>query len=310
MDAHLSTGKEGRAVAVIANDRHRDDGKVIRIAMGERPNQADLEEPGQDASELLEIEEFLLDPRKFKLLDLRERLAISKYLEDHEEPPTQRGRDIQARYIQKSKDEYRIDAGRMVVLPDEEPERVFVAGKSGSGKSCWAAMYVREYCEMFPNRKVYLLSTHDDEKAYHGLPVIQINLGEEFIKAPPGLEDFRDSLVLFDDCDNLVDKALTKVVDAVSNDLLCNSRKYGTHVLTLHHHLMDHNKTRTLLNESNRVVFYPQGGGYHVQRFLKVYAGLGSQAIQKVMREPSRWVCLDTRLPMSYVTENAVVIVK
>jgi hypothetical protein len=73
---------------------------------------------------------------------------------------------------------------------------------------------------------------------------------------------------------------------------------------------MDYKKTRVQLNEANRVVFFPQGSAYHNQRYLKTYAGLAGNWIKKILAERSRWICLDLRLPKSYVTENAVVIIR
>ena len=71
---------------------------------------------------------------------------------------------------------------------------------------------------------------------------------------------------------------------------------------------MEYKKTRTILNESNKVVLFPQGSTYHVQRYLKVYAGFTPGVIKKIISERSRWVCIDHSLPPYYITENAVVI--
>ena len=294
----------GRPVAVVSNYRGKYDNQIIYIS--DKPDKE-----RQDPFELLDIEDFLKDPKKFKLLSLEERINLATYLEtmDYEEEHKGDNKHIQDKYKQKSEKEFRIDCGNLVVLPDSKPERIFVAGKSGAGKSCWAAMYIREFNEMHPNSNIYLISVHEDDQAYKGLPIIQLTLNEAFINDPPTLEDFRDCLVIFDDVDNLQDKKLSNAVEAVNNDLLANSRKYGTYVLTLHHHLMEYKRTRTLLNESNRVVFYPQGSAYHVQRYLKVYAGVSPADISKIMAEKSRWICLDNGVPMNYITENAVVII-
>lgn len=304
----ISTGRTGRAVAVVSGGAH--DGTIIRLL--DQDNKDAAEVPQRDMHEVLDEGDFFIDPAKYKLLPLADRLAIAAALQngdfDDEEDEPVRNR-IAARYRERSKTEYRLDDGRMVVLPNKEPERVFVAGKSGAGKSFWTASYMREYGELFPDRTIYLFSTHDGEKAYSLIEHTPIPLNEAFVDAPPSLEDLKNSLCVFDDCDNLQDKKIAKACDALNADLICNGRKHNIHVVTLSHQLMEYQRTRGQLNEANRVIFFPQGSAYHNQRYLKVYAGLSGDWVKKILAERSRWICLDLRIPQSYVTENAVVIV-
>lgn len=326
----LSTGRTGRAVAVVAGGSH--DGTIIRIA----EEKDEPYTPQRDIHEVLDEGDFRLDTEKVKLLSLEQRQQLFADIvagnydssdsdddsdDESEEvhPPSapQRrvihrgtGKRVAKTYKDKSKYEFRLDDGKMVVLPSKETERVFVAGKSGAGKSCFSASYIREYQDMFPDRKVFLFSTHDGEKAYEQLEHAAIVLDDGFVENPPTLDDLKNSLCVFDDCDALQDKKLLAAVDALNLDLINNGRKYGISVVTLAHQLMEYKRTRGQLNEANRVVFFPQGSAYHNQRFLKVYAGLNAEWIKKILAERSRWICLDLRLPQSYVTENSVVIIR
>jgi len=335
----ISTSSKGRAVAVVAGGSH--DGVIIRIA-----DESEAETPKRDIHEVLNEGDYRLDPEKVRLLTLEQRQMLFAALmngdfstddesseEDFKEyeprppsapqrrvvhrgiqsphlPPSDVSRRVAAAYKEKSKYEYRLDDGKMIVLPSKETERVFVAGKSGAGKSCFAASYIREYQEMFPDRKVFLFSTHDGEKAYEMLEHAAIVLDEGFKENPPSLDDLKSSLCVFDDCDSLQDKGLLAAVDSLNLDLINNGRKYGISVITLAHQLMNYKQTRGQLNEANRVVFFPQASAYHNQAYLKRYAGLNGEWIKKILAEKSRWICLDLRLPQSYVTENAVVIIR
>lgn len=334
----ISTGKAGRAVAVVFGGAH--DGTVIRIAsVSDGP---EIVTPKRALHEVLDESDFLLSRGKVKKLSLLQQLriemameaeavaeaaaaAFKEGVEDYEDSEDEKaptgavGRRVIATYKAKSRSEYRLDDGKMIVLPSREPERVFVAGKSGSGKSFFTASYMREYSEMFPTRRIFLFSTHSEEKAYSEIDHEAIPLDDTFIENPPSLEQLGGSLddpdgpmgalCVFDDCDNLQNKRLLKAVDAVNADLISNGRKYNIHVVSLNHQLMEHSRTRNQLNEANRVVFFPQGSPYHNQRYLKVYAGLDGKWSKKILSERSRWICLDLRVPLSYVTENAVVIV-
>ncbi len=312
----ISTGRAGRAVAVVSGGSH--DGTVIKLVAEDEKQ--DAETPRRDMHEVLDEGDYLIDPVKFKMLPLAERLQIAAALargdfgessaeeEDEDEAPIRRR--VAKAYRTRSKYEYRLDDGKMVVLPSKESERVFAAGKSGAGKSFWTASYMREYSEMFEDRRVFLFSTHEDEKAYRLIEHTAIPLDEAFIEAAPTLEDLSNSLCVFDDCDNLQNKKIAAAVDALNADLISNGRKYNIHVVTLAHQLMEYKRTRNQLNEANRVVFFPQGSQYHNQRYLKVYAGISGAWMKKILAERSRWICLDNRVPQSYVTENAVVIIR
>lgn len=318
----LSTGRVGRALAVVCGGSHN--GTIVRLLRDDESQHAEV--PRRDPREVLDEDDFMIDPLKYRLLPLPQRLAIAEALargdfqEDEGDESEEEDREIRMTkavhrragrtYKAKSSTEFRIDSGAMVGLPSQESERIFVAARSGAGKSCWAACYMREYLDMFPGRTIYLFSTHEDEKAYQAIQHTAIPLDVDFPDNIPQLEDLRNSLCVFDDCDHLTDKKIAKACDSLNANLISNGRKYDIHVLTLAHMITEQHRTRVQLMEANRVVFFPQGGSqYHNKRYLKVYAGLSEPQAAKLMSERSRWICLDLRSPMSYITENAVVVV-
>lgn len=293
-----------------------DDGVIVRLL-----ERAEHDTPKRHPKDVLSEDDFLIDPAKYKLLPPAERLAIADAIAtgnyasdtdlDSEEEETTRSvhRRAATVYREKADKEFRVEDGKMVVLPDEKPERIFVAARSGAGKSCWAASYMREYLDIFPTRKIYLFSTHEDERAYQQIEHTAIPLDADFVTLLPSLDDLKGSLCVFDDCDNLTDKKIGQACDALNANLVANGRKYDIHVLTLAHMVTEYRRTRFQLMEANRTVIFPQGGSqYHNQRYLKVYAGLSAPQIKAVLSERSRWICLDLRAPPSYVTENAVVV--
>ena len=334
-------GKLGRAVAVVNGGP--DDLSVIRIC---NPDAGPAEAPRRALEEVLDERDLKLQPQKYKAISAEARRRIAQALAsgqltlDSSEsssdddapvlPPvpkrvTQRrvmmardlaavdpkvGRRVARAYNERSANEFRLSAGKMVVLPDKQSERVFVAGASGSGKSFWTASYMREYMEMFPARRIFLFSTHDGEKAYEPLEHHAVALDETFAETPLTLDALSDSLCVFDDCDALQDRKLSKAVEALNLDLINNGRKYNIHVVTLSHVLMGYSKTRCQLIEANRVVLYPGGNDYHAKRWMKIYGGIPDKWGRAILEEKTRWVCFDMRMPRSFVTENAVVLIR
>ena len=253
------------------------------------------EDDERDPLEQLDISDFV---DGFRLMDFDKRMRIVDSIR----------KGVPSKYKNKFDDctTFKLDAGQFVLAPAPNTERVYIAGKSGVGKTSLAVMYAREYMDMFPDRKIVLISTHTDEAAYSSFDIVQVPLDDSFIENPPSLDVLSESLVIFDDADNLTNKKLQDAVRAVNNDLIANGRKYGIHVVTLAHQLMDYSRTRHLLNEANRVVFFLGGSAYHNKRYLKVYAGLESHNIQKIMALKSRWVCLGLTIPNYYVSQHEI----
>jgi hypothetical protein len=290
-----------KPIAVIMGGKY-DGKKVSIIKKNQEPQEYDEEDEGDDDDELDPLEQ--LDISEFiqgrKLMPIQERMRIIEML--RKKKPTQ----LTEKYRDVCQKSIKLDVGQYVICPTRETERVFIAGRAGVGKSSFASMYAREYHEMFPKNKMYMISTHAQEKAYEPFDMVHITLDDTFVESPPTLDDMENSLVIFDDTDNLTDKKLQDAVKRVNSNLIANGRKYGTHVLTLAHQLMDYSRTRHLLIEANRVVFFLGGSAYHNKRFLKEYAGMDKNQSQKILGLRSRWVCLGLTIPNYFISENEV----
>jgi len=287
-----------KPIAVIMGGKH-DTKRVSIVKKGAQPDENEEEDEGDefDPLEQFDINEFI---HGNKLMPIDERMKIVNML--RKKQPT----EYTERYREVCQKSIKLDAGQFVIYPTRETERVFIAGRSGCGKSSLASMYAREYREMFPNNNMFIVSTHDEEKAYQSFDIHKIALDDTFIESPPTLDDLNNSLIIFDDCDNLTDKKLQDAVKRVNSNLIANGRKYNIHVLTLSHTLMDYSRTRHLLIEANRVIFFLGGSAYHTMRFLKEYAGLNKKQAQKIIGLRSRWVCLGLTVPNYFISENEI----
>ena len=283
-------------VAVVLGGKY--DGRKVSIVEKGKGRRDESEEDERDPFEQLDISDFV---ENFAMMDVDERRSIVRALRNRKAP-----QKFAKKYSESCSREFKIDSGQMVIMPTEKTERVYIAGKSGVGKSSIASMYCREYREMFPNRRIILISTHSDEDAYKMFDVDKIPLDDDFMESPPQLEDLSDSLVIFDDTDNLTSKKLQESVKNVNSNLISNGRKYNIHVITMSHQVMDYSRTRHLLNEANRVVLFLGTGAYHTKRYLKEYAGLDKDQIKKVLGLKSRWVCLGLTVPNYIVAQGEV----
>lgn len=60
-------------------------------------------------------------------------------------------------------------------VPNDKKERdvLFVAGKSGSGKSYYTREYIKQYHKMFPKRDIYLISYLDEDETLDAFDKLQ-----------------------------------------------------------------------------------------------------------------------------------------
>lgn len=308
--------KRGVPIAVICGGDLNE--RIVRLNTG-----TDIkEEPETDETDYTELIEH------FKSLSARERRALRDELmreaeeygegDDDDEPRRYQPCRCRASKLTDRKEIVLSPVERMQIIPSCDSERVFIAGKSGSGKSTLAALYMYEYLRMFPKRRIFLVSRHDNEKAYQNIPHTALPLTlfqkpekpkkdapeEEYV--PIELEELRDSLIVFDDCDNLQDKWQDLGVRKLNDDIISNGRKYNIHCVTLAHQIMNWQKTRNLLLEANKIIFFPAGAAKHIRTFLTTYGGLEPDAVKKIMAlaSKSRWVMLGNIVPQYIVHEH------
>lgn len=205
--------------------------------------------------------------------------------------------------------EFKVSDGELIITPSIETERMYIAGKSGCGKSTIAARYMVEYLKMFPDRRIFLFSRHKEEKAYEGIPHQAIELNDELAESPIELTEIKNALVVFDDTDNLQDKRIKKALQLLNDDIISNGRKYNIHCLTLAHQLLNYKESRNLLNEANRVVFFNNGTTYHIKNYLQKYAGIDVQMMRKILALKSRWTLISLGYPMYILHDHGAFLI-
>jgi Cdc6-like AAA superfamily ATPase len=200
---------------------------------------------------------------------------------------------------------------KVLFVPSKETERVFIAGRSGMGKSTIAKNYMIQYKEMYPDNEIFLISRHEEDSVYDSVinDLSHIVVNGQLLDYEIELKDLTNSLVIFDDVDNLQDAKVSKKVHQLVDDLISNGRKYGIYVLYLGHQLSNYSKTRNIINEANKVFFFPGTSTYHVREFLQKKVGLEKGPIKKIMDLKSRWVCLNIMMPYNVIHENGVFII-
>jgi hypothetical protein len=194
-------------------------------------------------------------------------------------------------------------------IPDKGTERTirYVTGASGSGKSYWTKGYAEEYHRTYPKREIYIISSLKDDKTLDKLKYLKrIKIHEAaFLTDEVGAEDFKDSLVIFDDTDCLQNKVLKRKIDGLLNAILETGRHFNTEVVYTSHLACNGLDTRRILNECKSVTIFPSGlGGKSMKYLLDNYFGLSREQIKKIKRLNSRWVTIQKGFPMCVMSDK------
>lgn len=254
------------------------------------------------------------NPPKPKKLE-RARLVARGEAEDDDGDVKDLATRIASLETQKAGKEVTLSTGTFRILPMSVPgqrEYLVMTGSSGSGKSYLAGQYCEVFAALWPEKPIYLfLGKAGPDAAYDKLLedglASRVALGPEF--ADPAAEplevtDFADSLVVFDDIDNLTDKKTLAAVEQLKKALAELGRSHGVSLVECNHIAANYNKTRVTLNEMTGIVLYRNGSAYHNRRLLREYCGLDPSQIARILGSPTRWVMVNKSHPRYALTET------
>ena len=204
--------------------------------------------------------------------------------------------------------EIRIKEGKFKYMPNNESERdtICVLGSSGSGKSYWIKEYTETYHKKNPKNEIFLFSESDSDPLFDDVSWIKrVAINDELLKDPVEWTEFKDCLAIFDDIDALKGN-IKKYIYGLRDKLLKNSRKFGVSVIVSNHNMTDGIDTKTLLNESNVIVFFMQNYNRGIEYLLKNYIGLDKTGIQKLRNVETRATVYIKSYPNVIMTDRYI----
>ena len=198
---------------------------------------------------------------------------------------------------------------KIEVVPTPTNERIIIGGPAGSGKSYWAAMYARLWQKLHPEGIIHIFVRQADDPAYEGIDFEEIVVNSDILGQDLGIFDFVDTLVIFDDMDNLQDKDVIDYIHKLLNDLMACGRKQNIYVMYVTHIFKNRFKTQVALNESNKIVFFNGMGDRGNVGVLKDYAQMSKEEVNRLIAIKSRWCCLERKRPRYVVHEKGIFLV-
>lgn len=188
---------------------------------------------------------------------------------------------------------------KLIPIFTRERNVLYITGMSGSGKSYFLNQYIIQYKKQFPKRKIYLFSSLTSDKTLDSNKTInRVNLDKDFMEAQFDVEDFQDSVIIFDDIDVLRQKDLKSKIIGLMNTLLCTGRHVNCDVIYTSHNACCGDLTKVILCEATHMVFFPKNSGTRSLNYLlSNYAGMNKKEIEQLRQLKTRSVCLIKTYP-------------
>jgi hypothetical protein len=215
---------------------------------------------------------------------------------------------MEDRYISENRKIVRLNNKSMMFMPDFKKERelLYIYGPSGSGKSFLTSKYCKEFKLVKPDYEIFLISVVKDDPSLD-FNYIHIPLVHDII-VNIDLESLRNSLVIFDDTDTPNDKAMSRLINSLKDDIAQTGRHYNISAIITTHMACNYNKTRVLLSECQKYIIFPSSsGGKQMKNMFCTYGGISPKKFDlEIKKVPSRWCMLNTSYPNYLIYDNMV----
>jgi hypothetical protein len=209
----------------------------------------------------------------------------------------------------ESSKSFKLKTGSFIPIPDITKERViyYVFAPSGSGKTYFTAMVLKQWLKLNQDKEVYIFSKLADDRVLDDLGerIKRIDIST-LADEPVDVTDIPEgSMVVFDDVDCIEDKKTNDAILKLENSIYQVGRHYKISVIKTSHLGSDYKRTRVVLTESSYIVVYPSSGSFQqIKYVLSHYVGFSTEDVKRIKNLKSRWVVTSKHYPIYCLSEN------
>jgi hypothetical protein len=206
-----------------------------------------------------------------------------------------------------SKTEYKESIGDYTIMPDIKKgfETVFICGRSGSGKTYFAADYMTQYRKLFRNNNIFLFSQKKEDETIDKRKIKNIKkiiIDDDFINSDFDLttnKQYHNSLCVFDDFLYFTNKKIVNKLKEIITQFMTLGRQYKIYTLATSHMFYSvgggsKEFFSTMYLEFNRIVFFRDAPFAQLAYVFWRHYRIGGKFLKKLfqMDEASRYYCI------------------
>lgn len=197
---------------------------------------------------------------------------------------------------------------------EEQVDRVYVCGETGSGKSSFIREYVLKFLQQYPKATILLFSSKLEDKQLDDIKTIKrVEVDDDIHNNPYTLKEMSSNstptLCIFDDCEDFPNKKINKEVERLRDEVLRNGRSYGIYSIFVHHNPTDYKATRNMIFEANKVVIFPRRSGKGTYNYLLDKKLLISKEhIDMINTLKSSYVCICKQIPKCIISNKYLIL--
>lgn len=183
----------------------------------------------------------------------------------------------------------------------------YITGASGAGKSTYILKFAKEYQNLNKKNNIFVFSALKKDETLDKLKTLKrIQLNDNFLETPLDIEDFHESLTLFDDVDNIHNNAIKEEVYKIVHSIAETGRHEKVMCILSNHLPSNRMRTRQVLNECSYFVYYPNYSKPKINYVLEEYVGMDKNFHKKMKKKDSRWCCIFTFAPTVVLLEKEI----
>lgn len=187
---------------------------------------------------------------------------------------------------------------------------IYAAGSAGSYKSTHAGLFGHEWYTVHPKGRVFIFSQKESDEAYDDLIPAYTDKAGGLIREPIDrsfltkieecnadklLEGYKNSLIIFDDIESIMDDDISKAIFHFKDLCLLQGRCKGIDVCTILHKALSGKKSMVDINESTHLLFFPWKNNREIISMLKDYCKFKPAQINNIMdpeTADTEWMCI------------------
>ena len=131
-----------------------------------------------------------------------------------------------------------------------------MTGPSGSGKSTCTRTNLEQWKKKNKDKEIYMFSSLPEDESLDDVKPQRIKLDSSIYEQPIEVEEFKDSVVIFEDIDVNSDKKIRDAVYNILNKVLEIGRHFKITALVTNHLPTNGKDTRRILNKAHQVIYF------------------------------------------------------